>query len=88
RPGGVYFPVDVYTNPGRRRQDGSAMRRIRDWMTSRWNHERWWYDYQRVDFEGEMQRVGFDVNKDGPKAEVSSYVTSGGARNIMGIKRA
>ncbi|MDX2223564.1 MAG: methyltransferase domain-containing protein, partial [Rhodospirillaceae bacterium] len=47
RPGGVYFPVDVYTNPGRRRQDGSAMRRIRDWMTSRWNHERWWYDYQR-----------------------------------------
>lgn len=88
RPGGVYFPVDVYTNPARRRLDGTAMRRIRDWMTARWNHERWWYDYQRVDFFGEMKRVGFAVNLEGPEAEVSSYVSGGGAKNVVGIKQA
>jgi hypothetical protein len=32
--------------------------------------------------------VGFAVNLDGPEAEVSSYVTSGGAKNVVGIKQA
>ncbi|MBM3512119.1 MAG: class I SAM-dependent methyltransferase [Alphaproteobacteria bacterium] len=74
RPGGVYFPVDVYTMPSRRVLDGTPMRRIQDWITSRWNHERWWYDYQRSDFLGEMQRSGFALNMDGPEA--SAYAVN------------
>jgi ubiquinone/menaquinone biosynthesis C-methylase UbiE len=87
RPGGVYFPVDVYTTPSRRPADGTAMRRMQDWMTSRWNHERWWYDYQKADFFGEMKRVGFNLNMDGPATEVSSYAQSNaGSKNIVGTK--
>ena len=89
RPGGVYFPVDVYTMPSRRAIDGTAMRRISDWLTSRWNHERWWYDYQKADFFGEMKRANFDLNMDGPEA--SAYAVNlkdGGTKNIMGTKKA
>lgn len=89
RPGGVYFPVDVYTNPGRRRIDGTGMRHIRDWMTHRWNHERWWYEYQRADFFGEMERAGMNVIEGGPKTQVSSQVSmNGGIANVIGIKPA
>ena len=88
RPGGLYFPVDVYTNPGRRRIDGTGMRHIRDWMTYRWNHERWWYDYQRADFNGAMERAGLTIIESGPKAEVSSMVSqNGGINNIVGVKQ-
>ena len=81
RPGGVYYPVDFYTNPNRKAQDGRAWRRIRDWMTYRWNHERWLYEYQRADFEGEMRRVGFALNRD-----ESTDSMFGRSRNIVGIK--
>ena len=93
RPGGVYFPVDAYTSPARKANEKTAYRRIRDWITYRWNHERWWYDYQRADFFGEMSRVGFALNNDGPGAEVSSMAPGdselyAGYRNIVGINRA
>ncbi|MBT7450579.1 MAG: class I SAM-dependent methyltransferase, partial [Rhodospirillaceae bacterium] len=89
RPGGVYFPVDVYTNPGRRQANGTGMQRIRDWMTHRWNHERWWYEYQKADFFGEMKRAGMNVIEGGPKAEVSSQINmNGGFANIVGVKPA
>ena len=87
RPGGVYFPVDVYTNPGGSETFGTAMSRIGQWMTYRWNHERWWFDYQRADFFGEMRRVGFALNMDGPEAEL--YPRPGlGGKNIVGTKSA
>jgi len=90
RPGGTYFPVDVYTMPSRRAADGTAMRRIGDWNTARWNHERWWFDYQKSDFFGEMKRVGFNLNMDGPAA--SAYAvnlsSTGGDKNIVGSKPA
>ena len=93
RPGGVYFPVDVYTSPARKADEKTAYRRIRDWITYRWNHERWWYEYQRADFFGEMRRVGFTLNNDGPAAEVSSMTPGdselyGGYNNIVGISQA
>jgi len=90
RPGGIYFPVDVYTNPGySNRVDGTAMRHIRDWMTYRWNHERWWYEYKQADFFGEMERAGLNLIEGGPKTEVSSQVSmNGGFSNIIGVKPA
>ena len=88
RPGGLYFPVDVYTNPGRRRIDGTGMRHIRDWMTYRWNHERWWYEYQKADFNGSMEQAGLKIVESGPRAEVSSMVSqNGGISNIVGVKQ-
>ncbi len=87
RPGGVYYPVDFYTNPSRRPHDGSAWRRIRDWMTHRWNHERWLYEYQNADFEGEMRRADLLVNRDSGEGSTDGYGRRR-VRNIMGIKPA
>ena len=91
RPGGVYYPVDFYTNPSRKAQDHRAWRRIRDWMTYRWNHEPWLYDYQNADFEGEIRRAGMLLNRDEPKETYRSqnmnpYSSGRRVRNIMGIK--
>ncbi len=87
RPGGIYYPVDIYTSPGTRAAFGTAMGRISAWMTYRWNHERWWYDWQRTDFFGEMRRVGLALNLDGPEAEL--YPDGGfGGKNVVGTKPA
>ena len=88
RPGGVYYPVDFYTNPNRRAIDKRAYRRIRDWMTYRWNHERWLYEYQRADFEGEMRRAGLALNWDQAKNVMSYPEGRETVRNIMGTKPA
>ena len=85
RPGGVYYPVDFYTNPGRKAKDHRAYRRVRDWMTYRWNHERWLWDYQNADFEGEMHRAGFQVNRDNGEGSTDGYGRRR-VRNLMGTK--
>ena len=82
RPGGVYFPVDVYTNPAGKAAFGIALNRITLWLNHRWNHERWFPDYQRADFFGEMHRVGFAINMDGPEAALFR------AKNVVGTKPA
>ena len=88
RPGGVYYPVDFYTNPSRKANDPRAWQRIRDWMTYRWNHERWLYEYQQADFEGEIRRAGMLLNRDNPKDTMSYPFGRQRVRNIMGIKSA
>ena len=85
RPGGIYYPVDVYTNPGNRAVFDTALSRIMGWMTYRWNHERWWFEWQRADFFGEMRRVGLALNMDGPEAEFNPEGGIG-ANNILGTK--
>ena len=87
RPGGVYYPVDFYTNPSRKAKDHRAWRRVRDWMTYRWNHERWLWDYQNADFEGEMHRAGFLVNRDSGEGSTDGYGRRR-VRNLMGTKPA
>tara|TARA_B110000438_G_C15719577_1_gene609168 strand:- start:395 stop:1234 length:840 start_codon:yes stop_codon:yes gene_type:complete len=86
RPGGVFYPIDFYTSPGRKAQDGRAWRRIRDWMTHRWNHERWLYEYQQADFEGEIRRAGLTLNRDEAKEQMTYPVGRNRSRNIMGTK--
>jgi len=88
RPGGVYYPVDFYTNPNRRAIDKRAYRRIRDWMTHRWNHERWLYEYQRADFDGEISRAGLILNWDQAKDVMSYPAGRETVKNIMGTKPA
>ncbi|MBT5239079.1 MAG: class I SAM-dependent methyltransferase [Rhodospirillaceae bacterium] len=86
RPGGIFYPIDFYTSPGRSAQDGRAWRRIRDWMTYRWNHERWLYEYQQADFEGEIRRSEMVLNRDEAKDTMTYPVGRTKSHNIMGTK--
>ena len=79
RPGGIWYPMDIYTsNP----PPQSAYGKFSSWFDHRWNSEVWWLDYRKLapDFENEMKRAGF---------EVVHHPTGQGSRtNIMGIKPA
>ena len=80
RPGGVYFPIDFETGVGRGRQRDNYGK-FGGWRDHRWNEEVWRPDYSSVDFNGEMQNVGFEVNDEGPPAWRSRY-------NVLGTKPA
>ena len=79
RPGGLYFPIDFYTG-GRRGVPGPYSQYV-EWKDHRWNNEVWRMEYKEMDFAGDMERVGFDVNKEGAPAWYSN-------RNIFGTKKA
>ncbi len=80
RPGGVYFPIDFETGPGRgRRRDNYG--KFAGWRDHRWNEEVWRPEYSSVDFNGEMRKVGFDVVDEGPPAWRFPY-------NVLGTKPA
>ncbi|MEQ8736361.1 MAG: class I SAM-dependent methyltransferase [Rhodospirillaceae bacterium] len=77
RPGGIYFPIDFYT--GGRRGVPGAYSQYQEWKDHRWNNEVWRIEYKDMDFAGDMERAGFDVNKEGSPAWYSN-------RNIYGTK--
>jgi SAM-dependent methyltransferase len=81
RAGGHYYPVDLYTGANRKVRK-TANARFNDWIQHRWNHERWWFEYQSVDFPMEMRKVGFDVDEMGP----AGY--QGDKGNIIAVKKA
>ncbi len=60
RPGGLYFPQDIYT--GGYGGLSGPFSLYQEWKNHRWNNEVWWYEYKGLDFAGDMKRVGFDVN--------------------------
>ena len=80
RTGGLYYPIDFYT--GDRKIVRNGYGQLRDWMTHRWNHERWMYDYQSVDFPKELAAAGFAVNERGSPAY------PGNSGNIVATKKA
>jgi hypothetical protein len=41
------------------------------WKDHRWNEEVWRMEYQEMDFFGHMEKVGFQVNREGPPAGFS-----------------
>ncbi|MBM3512117.1 MAG: class I SAM-dependent methyltransferase [Alphaproteobacteria bacterium] len=86
RPGGVFYPVDIYPSPTNRSDHGTAIRHVRDWMTHRWNHERWWNDYLTTDYIGEIARVGFTLQDAAREGVGYPMVAPGGPRNPLGIK--
>ncbi len=79
RPGGLYFPIDFFT--GGRRAVPGPFAQYQEWKDHRWNNEVWRMEYKQMDFAGDMERVGFDVNKEGTPAWYSN-------RNIFGTKKA
>ena len=78
RPGGVWYPIDLYTS---KPPEPSAYEKFFWWFDHRWNHEVWTLEYRNLamDFEQEMRRAGFDIHRN-PR--------EGRAPNIVGIKPA
>jgi len=70
RPGGLYFPIDFYT--GGRRGVPGIFSQYQEWKDHRWNNEVWRMEYKEMDFEGDMEKAGFDVNKEGSPAWYSN----------------
>ncbi|MBM3513416.1 MAG: class I SAM-dependent methyltransferase [Alphaproteobacteria bacterium] len=79
RPGGVYYPVDIYTSQP---VSKDAYTKYRAWMDSRWNCEPWRLDYAAMDFPKEISAAGFHVNQDGPPG------WEGRRYNIVAVKPA
>jgi ubiquinone/menaquinone biosynthesis C-methylase UbiE len=65
RPGGVYFPVDVYTGM---KPFQDPFLRFAEWWNHRWNNERWLLEYRDLDLAGAMRSAGFVVDENGPAA--------------------
>ena len=79
RPGGVFYPIDLFTGSAK---PSSAYSQFRAWQDYRWNSEVWRMEYTALDLEGEMRKAGFIVNEKGPTAR------RGTDRNVMGTKPA
>ncbi len=67
RPGGVYVPIDFHTG-GQPRRPQNAFNSYQLWKDHRWNNEVWRIEYQDMDYFGHMAKVGFQVNRKGPRA--------------------
>jgi ubiquinone/menaquinone biosynthesis C-methylase UbiE len=77
RPGGIYYPVDVYTGAAPPQDPFS---RFLEWWNYRWNNERWLMEYRELDLAHVMRKVGFHVDESGPPAR------RGLDRNLVGQK--
>jgi ubiquinone/menaquinone biosynthesis C-methylase UbiE len=62
RKGGYYYPID-FRSGGDKGQVASIYRR---WWDHRWNCEPFTPGFVESDFEGEIERVGFTINKETP----------------------
>lgn len=58
RPGGVFYPIDFYTNAA---APVDAKNRFAAWLNARWGHEDWREPYAEVDLKAEMEKVGLIV---------------------------
>jgi len=60
REGGYYYPIDFHTSGAK----GNAYSQYRRWWDHRWNCEPWTPEFVAFDFEGEIERAGFTLNKE------------------------
>ncbi|MFL2770032.1 MAG: class I SAM-dependent methyltransferase [Rhodospirillaceae bacterium] len=60
RPGGYFYPLDFKT----RGSKGDAYSMYRRWWDHRWNCEPWSPDFVAFDFEGEIEKAGFTINRE------------------------
>ncbi|MGY8963447.1 MAG: class I SAM-dependent methyltransferase [Rhodospirillales bacterium] len=78
RPGGVFYPIDLFTgNP----PNETAFGKFWAWRDYRWNEEVWRMEYTALDMAAEMKRAGFVV-------ELGPAARRGTKGNIMGTKPA
>jgi ubiquinone/menaquinone biosynthesis C-methylase UbiE len=59
RPGGYYYPID-FTHAKEKGRPSSQYFR---WWDHRWNREPWSPDFVYSDFDGEMEKAGFTLNR-------------------------
>ena len=71
RPGGIYYPIDVYTS---NKPPTDAFGRFNGYVTWRWNHEDWWIEWMEMDAQKEMENAGLIVTRD---AREASTITGG-----------
>ncbi|MBT5240682.1 MAG: class I SAM-dependent methyltransferase [Rhodospirillaceae bacterium] len=74
RPGGYYYPVDFRSGGA----DGRAYGQYRRWWDHRWNTEVWSREYHTLDFDGEIEKAGFTMNRE-TKAALPGF----GARHAV-----
>ncbi len=60
RPNGYYYPIDFRTVGDKNR----ASSQYRRWWDHRWNCEPWSPGFVAFDFEAEIERAGFTINRD------------------------
>lgn len=60
RSGGYYYPIDFKTSGT---QD-HAYNQYRRWYDHRWNCEPWTPEFVAFDFEGEIEKTGFKINRE------------------------
>lgn len=60
RSGGYYYPIDFRTAG----EKGVAYGQYRRWWDHRWNEEPWSPEFVAFDFEGEIEKAGFKINKE------------------------
>jgi ubiquinone/menaquinone biosynthesis C-methylase UbiE len=60
RPGGYYYPID-FQNAGAK---GAAFAQYRRWWDHRWNEEPWSPEFVAFDFDSEMEKAGFKLNRE------------------------
>ena len=65
RTGGYYYPIDFQT----RGDKGAAWGQYRRWWDHRWNEEPWSPEFVASDFEGEIEKAGFTINKETKPAQ-------------------
>ena len=74
RPGGYFYPVDFRSGG----DTGRAYGQYRRWWDHRWNTEVWSREYHSLDFDGEIEKAGFTMNKE-TKAALPGF----GARHAV-----
>lgn len=74
RPGGYFYPIDFRSGGDK----GRAYGQYRRWWDHRWNTEVWSREFHTLDFEGEIEKAGFTMNKE-TKAALPGF----GARHAV-----
>lgn len=74
RKGGYFYPIDFRSGGDK----GRAYGQYRRWWDHRWNTEVWSREYHTLDFEGEIEKAGFTMNKE-TKAALPGF----GARHAV-----
>jgi ubiquinone/menaquinone biosynthesis C-methylase UbiE len=62
RPGGLYYPIDAYTQSG---PPTDPFGKFRLWWIYRWNHEDWQVEWAELDAREAMRKANLKV-EDGP----------------------
>ena len=81
RPGGTFYPLDLYT-AGSMKVKEDAKSRFATWISARWYHEDWRNDYAEIDLPREIREAGLQAIENGPGLRLSPVSIP----NLMAVK--